>query len=339
MARHPRPALIGAFVVGAVALAIAGLILLGREPLLGRRVPVVAYFRTSVAGLDVGAPVRFRGVPIGSVTSIHAQWSDDVDTVLIPVELGLQADGIKAPGASDDDGRGSLGSRAFLAHMVELGLRAELKQESFVTNKLYVAFDFHPDTPIELVGERGLFEMPTVQTGLERLKSSLEQLPLEELAERSVAVLTALEELVGDPRIGSVLDDLAAFLDAAERLAREGEARLPELAGSATAAIDETRTVVRDTGSDVSAAAEELRESAALVGESIEPLSADAAAVLEELRTVAERLEALLAVDPNLPRRVSTLVDELTETARAVRVLAEYLERNPEALLRGRKNQ
>jgi MlaD protein len=70
MARKPNPALLGAFVVGAVILAVLGLVIFGGGKFFRSTQSWVAYFDESIKGLAVGAPVTFRGVKVGSVTDV-----------------------------------------------------------------------------------------------------------------------------------------------------------------------------------------------------------------------------------------------------------------------------
>ena len=70
MARKPNPALLGAFVVGAVILAVVGLVIFGGGKFFRSTQSWVAYFDESIKGLAVGAPVTFRGVKVGAVTDV-----------------------------------------------------------------------------------------------------------------------------------------------------------------------------------------------------------------------------------------------------------------------------
>jgi paraquat-inducible protein B len=74
MGRRSNPTLIGAFIVGAVALIVIGLLVFGRGQLFTEKRTYVLYFDGSVKGLNVGAPVDFQGVKIGSVTDIKVQY-------------------------------------------------------------------------------------------------------------------------------------------------------------------------------------------------------------------------------------------------------------------------
>ena len=68
MARRANPAMIGAFVLGALFLAVAALVAFGGGKLFKRTQAHVAYFEGSLKGMAIGAPVTFNGVKIGSVT-------------------------------------------------------------------------------------------------------------------------------------------------------------------------------------------------------------------------------------------------------------------------------
>ena len=65
-----KPALVGAFVLSGAALLVVAIMLFAGTHLFSRQHRAVTYFEGSVAGLEVGAPVTFRGVRIGSVTKI-----------------------------------------------------------------------------------------------------------------------------------------------------------------------------------------------------------------------------------------------------------------------------
>ena len=96
MARQPNKTLIGAFVVGAVALAVAGLFIFSSGKFLTETRTFVLYFDGSLTGLDVGAPVNFKGIKIGSVTDIKVEFaSEDFTDIQTPVLIEIEPDMLK----------------------------------------------------------------------------------------------------------------------------------------------------------------------------------------------------------------------------------------------------
>jgi phospholipid/cholesterol/gamma-HCH transport system substrate-binding protein len=140
-----NPKVIGAFVVGAVALVVIGVLLLGGAQWLTQKRTFVAYFEGSVKGLNVGAPVEFQGVRVGSVTDIQLQFLTAEKEFRIPVFIQIEPDKMTEVGRRIEL-HGQL-----LKPLVERGLRAQLEMQSIVTGQLAVQLGFHPDTPIRLV--------------------------------------------------------------------------------------------------------------------------------------------------------------------------------------------
>ena len=141
-----RPAAVGGFILGALALGVAAILFFGGSHLFSQTSRFVVFFNGSLAGLDVGAPVTFRGVRIGSVQRIVLRFAPDTITARVPVFLEIDADrvsweGTKAPA-----------TRADAQRLVEAGLRAQLAPESLLTGKLRVDLDFRADAPAQLVG-------------------------------------------------------------------------------------------------------------------------------------------------------------------------------------------
>src|ERR687892_2432980 len=87
MSKQASPTLIGAFVIGAIALVVAGLLVFGSGTFFADRLTWVTYFPGSVKGLRVGAPVNFRGVRIGEVTGIQVLYDENDGSMVIPVVM------------------------------------------------------------------------------------------------------------------------------------------------------------------------------------------------------------------------------------------------------------
>ena len=275
MSQKARPTLIGAFVVGAVALVVVGLLLFGSGRFFTDRTRWVAYFDESVAGLTVGSPVTFRGVRVGQVVKILAQVDSEDLKVRIPVILDIQRSRFERIGTVERD-VGVL--------LVQRGLRAQLTMISIVTGQLGIQLDFHPDEPVQPVKSTvGYPQMPTIPSQFAQIARSIERLSLEQLVTNVQVAVEAFTALITS---GEVEETIA----------------------EANATMKQTRLLASNLNQRVDPIADSLEEALALASES-SPL----------------RFELLQALR------------EMTAAARSVRVLAEQLERQPDALLRGKR--
>src|SRR5215475_8467151 len=84
-----NPTTIGAFVVSAIVLAVGGVLLFGGGKFFQEKLPYVLFFDSSVEGLNVGAPVIFRGVQVGQVTAIAAIADPQTFDIRIKVTIEL----------------------------------------------------------------------------------------------------------------------------------------------------------------------------------------------------------------------------------------------------------
>jgi paraquat-inducible protein B len=89
VSKQVNKTVIGAFVVGAIALLVVALVIFGSGAFFKLRPKFVLYFDTSVKGLNVGSPVNFRGVPIGAVTDVQLQFNVKDLKLKIPVFVEL----------------------------------------------------------------------------------------------------------------------------------------------------------------------------------------------------------------------------------------------------------
>ena len=143
-----NPTTIGAFVVSAIVLAVAGVLLFGGGKFFQEKLPFVLFFDSSVVGLNVGAPVIFRGVQIGQVTEITAIADPQTFDVRIRVKTEIVRGVIKV----GEEGQRFEDQRQGMEGLIRKGARATLRMQSFVTGVLYVAIDYFPDTPVTLLG-------------------------------------------------------------------------------------------------------------------------------------------------------------------------------------------
>jgi paraquat-inducible protein B len=344
MSARPNPAAIGAFVVGAVALLLAALVIWGGTGLFRTRVHYVLFFDAAVTGLGKGAPVLARGVKVGEVTDIQIRWG----TPMVAVYVELEPDNVK--GATE------AGPRQALERLVhEEGMRAQLRMQSFVTGVLYVALEPRPDTPIVLRGlDRSVPELPTIPTDievwtakLERFAAKIDNLPIEDLFRSTIAAINDARGLVNkvgsqvDPTVAQLRTTLArldAGLDAAHQLARDLDRRVDPLATQAEATLKTAQTVI----GDMQPAIEDLRRLAAKLDAQADPLltsirstSDTARATLEGAQLTLGGIDRTLEQDSPIGFELFQTLKELRAAAQSVRSLADYLERVPDAPLYG----
>jgi phospholipid/cholesterol/gamma-HCH transport system substrate-binding protein len=304
MGKRVSPALIGAFVLGAVALVVVALLAFGSGRLFRTTEDFICNFGGSVNGLVKGAPVKFRGVQIGEVTSIRFVYESQDGTPRISVGIAIDPDEMAALGAERthyDD--------AALNEAIDRGLRAQLQLQSIITGVLFVGLDLLPGSPIDLVLPRLSHsrEIPTLPTQFERLQEKF-QLVVNRLSRIDYeAFATALKDAV----------------DGVNKLVNS-----PDMTASVAAlrhTLDDTRALVADA-----------RARLGPLTSSFQSAGTDAQATLQRLQVTIDKVQSLLAPDAPLAYELTRTVVDLGEAARAVRALADYLERNPRALLTGK---
>ncbi len=324
MAKKANPAAIGGFVVGAAALLVVGVLVFGSGKLWKATRPWVSYFPGSVKGLQVGAPVTFRGVKIGQVTSIKAVLNvrDEPLTILTPVYWEYDTDMVETVGISRAElNKMAAAGRPVDQLLIKRGLRAQLQLQSFVTGQKFIQIDFHPDTPIRLVGvDTDVPEYPTIPSSLAHLTKSLEELPLREIGDAALNLLHHADQLVNSPEVKAVLRSANETLKTYDKVGRNIDSKIIPQTSKLVKNIDTqiippTSKLVRDLDSQVTPAARDA---------------------LKEAEATLATYRDLMAEGSPVRYELVVLLSEAAAAARSIRVLTDYLERHPEALLAGK---
>jgi paraquat-inducible protein B len=226
MGKKANPAVIGGFIVGAVVLITAGLVVFGSGQFWSTAQPWVSYFAGSVKGLQSGASVNFRGVRVGRVTDIRLTLDTKDDTVRTPVYWEIDTSRIDVLGVSEAERAKMMEKegRPIANLLIKRGLRAQLQLQSFVTGQQFIQLDFSPDTPITLVGgDTTVPEFPTIRSGTEKLVKTIENLPIGELVDDARRVLQDVAQVVRKLDSQTLPATQAAMNEAQETLASYGE--------------------------------------------------------------------------------------------------------------------
>ena len=307
-----NPKLVGSFIIGGVLLLLLAVAALVSGTFLTKSTTFVSFFPESVRGLQIGSPVTFRGVPLGQVTGIEAFMAGPDRGIDIQVTYKVNLDRIHgSAGVMKQLQSMSAGEAARM--LGEKGLRAELLATSLVTGQLYIDLDFHPDQPPRILDvPTDHPQIPTAPTKLqlignrlEKLSNAISELPIDEIARNLSEMLVAIRDLARSQEIRSALaaagaagKDLSRTLDSVDRL------------------VGEVRGKVRDAD--------------------VQQVIADLHRTLAAAEKGLVQIQQTLAGTSGAQREFTHTLSEIARAAAAVRVLAEYLERNPSALVEGK---
>lgn len=331
MSRKASPALIGAFVIAGLALLVAGALVFGGLEIFRTKQRFVTYFDGSVQGLRVGSDVLFRGARVGYVTGIEVTTDETMLEYRIPVTFEILPGSVKvltggtlAGALAGDDSR--------IEDMIAAGLRTRLDVESFVTGQLVINLDMFPGTPAVFRGIDPPYpEIPSIPSeirqAMERIQNFLtaveNKVPLEQLVAGLISAIRGFDELVNSP-------DLKASIAGINTLVNSRDAQ-------------ELPAALRGAATELQAATRDARALIARADTGLAPALERAVPVMEQLEATLREGEAVLGLargqlesNPETAAQLANALRELERSARAIRVLVDSLERQPEALLRGK---
>ena len=333
MSRKANPTMIGAFVLGALILAIIAILLLAGDEWFRERQQHVLYFDEAGQGLQVGAPVVFLGVRVGTVKHIQIGLEEKGQRfkVQVTIELDLQM-------INTTSGRQiAPEDRLTIRQLVEKGMRARLKMQSLLTGQLYVDLAFYPGKPAKFVnGDEDINEIPTIPTTVEELASMLEEFPMSRFLADLASIGASTSRLLASSATQNLPDRLDATLKNLESLSAKLDARGEPL-------LQEVETVLAEIHKAIealSSAMVKIGGTADRIGKLADAGSPVFSKIEEAGSNLAEasRTVQLLANEesPTIQQLTASL-QEMTRAARSLRLLAESLEQQPEAVLRGKR--
>ncbi|WP_449413301.1 PqiB family protein [Pandoraea soli] len=248
---------------------------------------VVFRFQQSLRGLAVGAPVDFRGITLGEVTSIGVEFDQATKQINMPVTVEVYPDRLRRRDPKNNLPPDELASRQILNSLVARGLRGQLRTGNLLTGQLYVALDFFPNAkPAHAEEVDNVVVMPTVPNTLDQL-----QLQIADIA-------TKLDKIPFDS-IGQNLDSslrkLDKTLDNAQGLFRQLDGEI----------APEAKATLREAKKSFGAAERTLSEDAP-VQQDVRQAMQELTKTLRSLGTLADYLqqhpEALLRGKPKDPQ-------------------------------------
>jgi paraquat-inducible protein B len=274
-----------------------------QEQSFTKKITFILFFDGSVRGLNMGAPVEFKGIKVGSVKDIRLEFDKRDSSFRIPVLIEIEPERIIERGESKVSS-----PYQTLKNLVDGGLRAQLQTGSLLTGQLFVELGMHPGTPTRLVNEGGPFpELPTIPTSMEQMTTSIkgilakmEKMDMEKIAVEFLATLQGANKLINKPELQDTMHDLQESLHAFKNILHKLDQRVEPI----------TVNLEKTIGAGHQA--------------------------LEKTRITLGLIDDLLKPDSPLQFRFIELTEELAETARSIRALVDLLERNPNSIIFGK---
>ena len=313
---------IGLFIVTGVALGVTGLLLFSSSKFFSNTREFIVYFDGSLNGLREGAPVKYRGVTVGSVKRVMAHFNQATNDNAMPVILEMEEKLIRERLGDDTE---VFTDRAF-EERIRLGLRASLQSESLVTGVLYVEVRPNPKAPPPVFHqlEKRYREVPTEPTQIQALLDNLAGLDIKGISTNVNALIVKLDSLVSSVNMAEISASVTNTLHSIEHLLAS-----PDITNSLAA--------VRTTLDQYRALAEKLNSRVDPLADGVTNSLAEANRALGQFRGAAENLRTLLAPDAPLPNNLDQTLQELSGAVQSLSVLLDFLKEHPNALITGRE--
>jgi paraquat-inducible protein B len=336
MAKAVSSTAIGGFVLASLGMAIVAGLVLGSGKLFKRPFYYICMFNGNVNGLKIGAAVKVRGVQIGSVKQITLRLREgqgqlrQIAIAKQPMAVVIEVDEREFESIG---GRTKRLTDAQLNGLIDAGLRAQLATESILTGILYIDVGFHPHTPARryIVPGSGPYpEIPTIPTQLEQIRedatkalAKIGEIDFKKLGDSITGAGDAVRQLTADPELHQAIASINKLVgDPSLRLAVDH--------------LDETLANVNQAVSSVKGAVDRTSAKIDPLILSFQKTSTDLQAALGQARTTLASAQLLLNPGSPMTHKLDMTLEELADASRSVHDLADYLQRNPSSLIRGK---
>jgi paraquat-inducible protein B len=320
MSKKANPTSIGIFVFAGLALGVAGLLLFSSARLFKANTKFVIYFDTDLNGLREGAPVKYRGVTVGSVYHVMIHYNQLPGDSAMPVIIELREDLIRrrVVGATLFHGLKDLGDE------VRKDLRATLETESLVTGVLYINLEILSAPPPAVYHQQAKMyvEIPSRPTRIQLFVNSLADTDLAGLANKLNALVTRVDGVVGDIHVAEIRESFTNLLVSLNRVVNSPD--LTNAFANLNSTLVEYRLLAQKLNNRVDPLADGLTNTLA-----------QASVALSQIRSGVQNVGDLLGPNSDLRHDLSLTLDQLAGAAQSIADLAEYLRNHPNALING----
>ncbi|HUR79620.1 MAG TPA: MlaD family protein, partial [Thermoanaerobaculia bacterium] len=302
----------------------------------GPHLNYVTYFPGSVRGLTVGTPVQMKGVKVGRVRDVRLRYLPSTASLETPVMLEIDPRQLEFP-VSDATSRAELRSQfdGAMAKMVNKGMRASLATSLVLPGASAVNLDFTAkagtgrlvmsDPPIIPASNAG-DGLSGAMSAITDVAATIKNLPLQEIATDIRATTSRLRTIVNDPALENSLQRLDRSMAEVEKIAVTAGRNADPIIGN-----------LRSASESANRSAKQVEGAVGKVTQNIDPIVESLRNAAESAEAAAKRAEQLMGTSQKQGYDIAELVRELTRAAEAVRALANYLQENPDSVIKGRR--
>lgn len=323
---------IGSFIVGAIVLVFIALLFFSGGKIFEAKETVVMYFEGSVQGLQIGAPIKLKGVSIGEITDISINYQGasaltvdgtsfpQTNTVVTVVTGELVMSKLEA---SNIDAISDFVDRA-----ISDGMRAQLNFQSLLTGLLYVDLDFSPGSPVKLYNYQSEYiELPTVVTEFEKISRDFRDLNLKELAANINDLATAMSDFVKSGKVEKAITNFDQASNSVKQTSDKFDKTLTNLANDTDKTLSKMDTLLDQLNSDAPEITKTLKSNLHTLNES-----------LNSFTQTANNMSLFFEQDSKFVNEINATLGDISRAARSFRRLNETIEQEPQALIRGKNS-
>jgi len=324
MSTKANPTVIGVFVLGAILIAIGAVFFFGSADLFAKKQTYVSYFAQSVSGLQTGSNVKFKGVNIGKVTRVLLGVGKDQP---VYAKVFYQIDQAVFDRDFGGTSRFNLFDVEGTKKRVEQGLRVRLDFESLISGQLYMSLDFvkdpapftYHDNPSDYA-----LEIPVQPSDIEAIVSNLTK-AISNLGNVDfLAISKDLQSLIVSAKDGIDSLKLAEVGDSLNHLVNG-----PELKGALTS--------VKDAFDQMDVTLKKFQSELDPITANLNPTLEEAKKTMSQLEDATRQLDRMLSSNSSFRYQLDSTLSQIGSAADALQRLSEFLERNPNSILFGRK--
>jgi paraquat-inducible protein B len=338
-----------------------------REKHYQDRLYYTLYFNGSLRGLAEKAPVEFQGIRVGQVEKIKLHLDPKSLDVRIPVLISIEpqrfSEELRLPEAP-----------VFMEKLVERGMRAKLENGNLLTGQMFVGLSFDEKAKPETITKSQFYDVfPTSPTPVQELskmasgiaddlkatlggvRGFMESGQLDKTVSNANKVLLATEATMTEAKkavldaravlqqidtktlpgvssdLNKVTSDLSKTLDQVSANVDKVSSSLDSSLKTVTGDLDKVSNTLNQSLVSLTGTAKQA-------GTDFNRSSNEFDKTLQRLQTSLTHLDRLLAQNSPTQYQLTEMMDEVTAMSRSVRALTETLQRQPEALIRGKKD-